>query len=272
MDSPMFFLVSKVLGYLVLPSNFIGLLGLFAIAALLFGYRKTGHTFLVVSVLLLAVFGWSPVGPAALAALEDRFPQPSISGPVTGLIMLGGAVDTHITGDRNSPALNEAGERLTAPAALARLYPEARILLSGGANHLVHDNSPTESQIARDVLLSIGVAAERIKIEELSRNTCENGSASAALFQLAPGEQWLLVTSAAHMPRAIACFRAAGVMVTPYPVDYRTRGDADFRRPVATIAAGLAASDLAMHEWLGLLIYRVLGLTDQLFPAAQAPF
>lgn len=73
------------------------------------------------------------------------------------------------------------------------------------------------------------------------------------------------------MPRSIACFREAGVTVTPYPVDYRTRGDVDFRRPVATIAAGLAASDLAMHEWLGLLIYRALGLTDELFPVAQAP-
>ena len=178
-------------------------------------------------------------------------------------------MDTHITGDRNSPALNEAGERLTATAELARLYPDARVLLSGGANHLVHDNTPTESQIARDVLVKVGVPESRITIEELSRNTCENGSESAAALQAKPGEQWLLVTSASHMPRAVACFRSAGAHTTPYPVDYRTRGDADLLRPTATIAAGLAASDLAMHEWLGLLIYRVLGLTDELFPTLQ---
>jgi uncharacterized SAM-binding protein YcdF (DUF218 family) len=265
----MFFLISKVLGYLILPSNFIGFLGVAGILSLAIGYRRTAIALLVTSVALLAVFGWSPAGPTALMALEDRFPQPIVSGSVAGIIMLGGAVDTHITGDRNSPALNEAGERLTATAELARLYPDARVLLSGGANHLVHDDTPTESQVARDVLVKVGVPESRITIEELSRNTCENGSESAAALQAKPGEQWLLVTSASHMPRAVACFRSAGVHITPYPVDYRTRGDADLLRPTATIAAGLAASDLAMHEWLGLLIYRVLGLTAELFPTVQ---
>lgn len=265
----MLFMISKVLGYLVSPSNFTGILGVLGILALLFGIRRIGISLLVVSTFLFAVFGWSPLGPAALMVLEDRFPQPTVSGSVAGIIMLGGAVDTHITGDRHSPALNEAGERVTATAELARLYPEARLLLSGGANHLVHDNTPTESQIAKDVLVKIGVPANRITIEELSRNTCENGSESAATFQANPGEQWLLVTSASHMPRAVACFRAVGAKIIPYPVDYRTRGSADLRRPVATIAAGLAASDLAVHEWLGLLIYRALGLTDELFPAVQ---
>lgn len=264
----MFFIISKVLGYLILPSNFIGILGVLGMLALLFGIRRAGVSLLVISAFLFAVVGWSPLGPAARMVLEDRFPQPTISGSVAGIVMLGGAVDTHITGERHSPALNEAGERVTATAELARDYPEARLLLSGGANHLVHDNTPTESQIARDVLVKIGVPESRITVEELSRNTCENGSQSAAVFQTKPGEQWLLVTSASHMPRAVACFRAAGAKIIPYPVDYRTRGSADLRRPVATIAAGLATSDLAAHEWLGLLIYRALGLTDELFPAA----
>jgi uncharacterized SAM-binding protein YcdF (DUF218 family) len=267
----MFFLISKVAGYVVLPSNIIGLLGISGMFALILGFRRTGLSFLVMSVALLAILGWSPAGPAALLLLENRFPQPSITGPVAGIIMLGGAVDTHITAGRHSPALNEAAERLTATAELARLHPDARVLLSGGANHLVHDNSPTESQIAKDVLVSIGLPETRISIEELSRNTCENGSETAAAFQAKPGEQWLLVTSASHMPRAVACFRAAGMNITPYPVDYRTRGSADWLRPVSTIATGLAASDLAMHEWLGLFVYRVLGLTEELFPSPRNP-
>ncbi|NNV23887.1 hypothetical protein EHE22_26420 (plasmid) [Ochrobactrum pseudogrignonense] len=143
------FIISKVLGYLILPSNFIGILGVLGMLALLFGIRRAGVSLLVISAFLFAVVGWSPLGPAAPMVLEDRFPQPTISGSVAGIVMLGGAVDTHITGERHSPALNEAGERVTATAELARDYPEARLLLSGGANHLVHDNTPTESQIAR---------------------------------------------------------------------------------------------------------------------------
>ncbi len=267
----MFFLVSKVLGHLVLPSNIIGLLGVAGILAMVLGRRRTGVSLLVISAVLLAIVGWSPLGPAALMVLEDRFPRPALSGPVAGIVMLGGAVDTHITGERESPALNEAAERLTATAELSRLYPTARILLSGGANHLVHDNTPTESQIAKDVLISIGVPESRITTEDISRNTCENGSESAAAFQSKPGEQWLLVTSAAHMPRAVACFRSAGANIVPYPVDYRTRGDDDLYRPVVSIAAGLAASDLAAHEWLGLVSYRLMGLTAEIFPTSAGP-
>ena len=143
----MFFLISKVAGYVVLPSNIIGLLGISGMFALILGFRRTGLSFLAMSVALLAILGWSPAGPAALLLLENRFPQPSITGPVAGIIMLGGAVDTHITAGRHSPALNEAAERLTATAELARLHPDARVLLSGGANHLVHDNSPTSLSV-----------------------------------------------------------------------------------------------------------------------------
>ncbi|MBP0645455.1 hypothetical protein J8J17_27050, partial [Mycobacterium tuberculosis] len=75
----------------------IGLLGISGMFALILGFRRAGLAFLAMSVALLAILGWSPAGPAALLLLENRFPQPSITGPVAGIIMLGGAVDTHIT-------------------------------------------------------------------------------------------------------------------------------------------------------------------------------
>lgn len=97
-----------------------------------------------------------------------------------------------------------------------------------------------------------GVPAQRIEMEERPRNTCENGLESAAAPRPRPEEQWLLVTSASHMPRAMACFRSAGFKVIPYPVDYRTRARVSLRRLVASIALGLEFSDLAAHEWVGL--------------------
>ena len=266
----MFFFISKVIEVFLIPSNLIALLGLVGLLAFMVARPRLGRACIVASILLLAICGWSPVGPAALMALEDRFAQPVIDRPVTGIVLLGGAVDTHISSDRGTLAMNEAGERLTATVDLSRRYPDARIFLSGGASHILGGNANmTESQVARDILVSLGVSAQRIEMEERSRNTCENGTESAAALHPKPGELWLLVTSASHMPRAVGCFRAAGFDVTPYPVDYRTRGVEDLKRRVDTIAVGLAETDLAAHEWFGLLTYRIAGLTAELFPSAR---
>ncbi|MBN9218527.1 MAG: YdcF family protein [Mesorhizobium sp.] len=265
----MFFVISKLIEFFLLPSNLVALLGLAGILAMLLGKSRLGRACIVASILALTIFGWSPLGPAALMVLEDRFPQPTLDKPVTGIILLGGAVDTHISSDRYTLAINEAGERLTATVDLSRRYPDARIFLSGGSGHIGGAGTLTESQVARDILISLGVSPQRIDMEERSRNTCENGTESATSVQPKPGELWLLVTSASHMPRAVGCFRAAGFDATPYPVDYRTRGAADLKRPTSSISVGLAETDLAAHEWFGLLSYRIAGLTAEMFPASH---
>src|SRR6185295_10248649 len=121
----------------------------------------------------------------------------------------------------------------------------------------------TESEVGRRFLIDLGVPAERIEMEEMSRTTFENAAESLAIAKPKSGETWLLVTSAYNMPRAVASFRAVGFEVVPYPVDYRTR-PADLRRPVATVVGGLELTDIAVHEWLGLLGYRLTGRTQSL--------
>ena len=262
----MFFLISKLTEFLFVPSNIIGILAGAGLLAFLIRRRRTAGVLLATALLLLLIVGWTPIGLAALTILEDRFPQATITGNVTGVIMLGGAVDTHITNDRGTPALNEAGERLTAVADLSRRFPTARIFLSGGGAHVGAAASLTESQVAKEVLVSLGIPDARIEMEEASRNTCENGTESYMAIAPKSGDTWLLVTSANQMPRAVACFRAAGFPVVPYPVDFRTRGGADLRQPPASIALGLDAADLAAHEWIGLLTYKAVGLTKEWFP------
>lgn len=262
----MSFIASKLIEIFLLPSNLIAIFGLIGLATAPFGRRKLSRTCLIGSALLLAICGWIPLGMASLMALENRFPKPVITGPVTGIVVLGGAVDTHVSVDRQALTMNEAGERLTEAVDLSRRYPDARIFLSGGASHIISHDQTTESQVARDILVMLGVPARRIEMEERSRTTCENAIESKAAIQPKPGELWLLVTSASHMPRAMACFRAAGFPVAAYPVDYRTRGSADLWRPTGSAAGGLAATDLAAHEWLGLLTYWSAGKTTELFP------
>ncbi|MBN8995196.1 MAG: YdcF family protein [Rhizobiales bacterium] len=261
------FLISKLVEFLLLPSNLIGFIAGLGLLALLLRRPRLGRAALVIAALLLAISGWTPFGRAALMVLEDRFPQPKLAEPIAGIIMLGGAVDTHITAERGEPTLNEAGERITAVAELSRRFPQARLLLSGGANHVLTAQPVTESAVARDLLIGLGVDPQRIELEERSRTTCENAEQSLLVAKPNEGGRWVLVTSASHMARAMACFRAVGFSVIPYPVDYRTRGAADLRRPVDSIADGLQALDLAAHEWIGLVTYRLSGQTRALFPS-----
>jgi uncharacterized SAM-binding protein YcdF (DUF218 family) len=149
--------------------------------------------------------------------------------------------------------------------ALARRFPEARIVFSGGSAELVPDGY-TEGAAARRFFRAMGIEDARVTIEEASRNTAENARLSAALVGARAGERWLLVTSAFHMPRAMGSFRAAGWSPMPWPTDYRTRGPED-RLPRPSL--GLSLVDLAAKEWVGLVAYRLTGRTDALFPGPE---
>jgi len=166
---------------------------------------------------------------------------------------------------RDEVALNEAAERMTAMAELARRYPQARIVFSGGSGRLILDGV-SEASLAARLFESFGIAKERITLEDKSRDTLENARFTRELVQPKPGERWLLVTSAHHMPRSIALFRAEGFPVEAYPVDYRTRGAIDLLRFFSTVGDGLRRTDTAAREWVGLLVYWLTGRTAELFP------
>ncbi len=115
------------------------------------------------------------------------------------------------------------------------------------------------------MLERLGVQRERLIVEDRSRNTVENAVYTAAMIDPKPGERWLLVTSAAHMPRAVGCFRRAGIPVEAVPVDRRLDRGVDFF-PSDSLAEGLLALDAATREWVGLFVYWLTGQTSELFP------
>jgi uncharacterized SAM-binding protein YcdF (DUF218 family) len=262
-----FFIVAKLLGFFELPSNLLISIGLVGIVLLCTHFTRLASWLIVTSLVLIAIAGLSPLGNALILPLEQRFPPWNPSrGPPDGIIVLGGAINPEISAARGAAALNEAAERITATVTLARRYPNARIIFSGGNNALLFDGS-AEAAIAVNEFEALGIARNRITAEEQSRNTIENAVFSRLVAQPKPGERWLLVTSAYHMPRAIAAFRAAGFAVQAYPVDWRTRGIMDATRPFASLSEGLGRTDSAIHEWIGLLAYRLSGKTRELLPA-----
>ncbi len=264
----MFFVVSKLLAAFLVLSNLIGLTAGAGLIALALRRRKGGLVLLIASTLLLLIVGWFPVGSAGLLILEDRFPLPEASGHVAGIVVLGGEINTDVSTERHTVALSNAGERLTKTAELSLLHPSARILLSGGSADLLSYEGKSEAAVARDLLVGIGVPYKRIELEERSRNTCENALESKAVARPKPGETWLLVTSAFHMPRSVACFRAAGFPIIPYPVGYQAR-ESDRQHPTSSLSMGLYLADVAAHEWIGLVAYHFTMKTE-LFPSPDS--
>lgn len=263
----MFFTLSKVLGFFAWPTNLLIALGVFGLVLLCTRFTRFASWLVVTSFVLLAVAGASPLGNELMLPLEQRFPpwDPSL-GPPDGIVVLGGVIDADVSIARNSIALDDGGARFVAAVELARRYPNARIIYAGGANTLIAEEAP-EAGVAVKEFEALGIAHDRITAEEQSRNTIENAVFSRLIAQPKPGERWLLVTSAYHMPRAIAVFRAAGFPVEAYPVDFRTRGPGDAVRPFEFFSIGLRRTDIAVHEWMGLLAYRLTGKTTEFFPA-----
>jgi uncharacterized SAM-binding protein YcdF (DUF218 family) len=262
----MFFVVSKVLGFFATPSNLVITIGIIGLLLLPTRFARTGRRLAFASLIVLAIIGLSPLGNVLILPLEDRFPPwNAADGAPDGIIVLGGAISPDVSAARNEVALNESAERLTVAAELALRYPRARIVFSGGSGALIFGEG-TEAEFAARVFESFGIPRGRVILEDRSRNTLENAILSKDLARPQPGERWLLVTSAYHMPRAIGIFRKAGFDVEPYPVDWRTRGNADALRPFPTVGDGLRRTDTAVREWAGLAAYWLMGMSSALFP------
>lgn len=262
-----FFVLSKILGFFVEPSNLLIVSGLGGALLLCTRYGRAGRRLMVSSLLLLAAFGLTPLGHLLILPLEERFPPwDSSRGAPEGIIVLGGGLDEVVSSTRKDSAVTEASDRITAVVELARRYPQARILYSGGSGALFATVS-NEAEVARSLFAQLGISAARIEIEDQSRNTIENAIMSKDIARPQPGARWLLVTSAFHMPRSVGIFRKAGFSVEAYPVDYRTRGWVDLWRPFPRSSEGLRRTDVALREWVGLLMYWLTDRSAELFPA-----
>lgn len=262
----MAFALSKILWALVSPGALVFLL---LGSAFLLHRRRPTLSRCLLGLVLLAFIATAtlPITRWVVSPLEQRFPLPGLLTKVDGIVVLGGAIEPSDTHNPTQPGLNDAAERVTAFAALAQHFPNARLVYSGGSGSLL-DQETREADLAKPLLQALGVDPARTIYERNSRNTWENAVYSQKLADPKPGETWLLVTSAWHMPRAVGCFRKIGWNVVPYPVDYFGNGPT---------RAGLDALNqfrfigIAEKEWLGLLTYRLMNRSDTLFPAAQEP-
>jgi uncharacterized SAM-binding protein YcdF (DUF218 family) len=262
----MFFVVSKVFWALVQPVSLIFLLLLASWVLLLRGRRRIGLGIGAVGLLLFALCGFTTLSVLLIQPLEDRFARPQTMPPVVDtIIMLGGATSGRVSTVRQVAELTEAGDRLAETLRLAQLYPQARIVLSGGSGLLVVDGEP-EAETAARFFEGLGIARERLVLESESRNTDENADLTKAMIGDAPGVV-MLVTSAFHMPRSVGLFRKVGIEVVPWPTDYRSAGNEGIGIDIVNPILNLTTTGIAMKEWIGLAVYHWTGRIDELLPA-----
>ena len=147
---------------------------------------------------------------------------------------------------------------------LAQRFPEAPLVLSSGSGNPLRQGFGG-AHIYAAFAEGLGIPEAQIVIEDTSRNTTENARLSKAIADPEPGETWVLITSAWHMPRSVGIFCREGWPVVPYPVDYRS-GGLD-RWPTWRLADNLYLLNLGVREWIGLIAYRAAGRTGALFPS-----
>lgn len=262
----MFFYLSKIFWFFIQPINLAIFLLFAGLIAGTIGRRRLAVTGSVLAFLILALSAWTSLGAMMLNPLEERFPKPPLPERVDGIVVLGGGFEGAINLARGGYELSTSGDRMVETAILARRFPQAKVVVSGGNGSLFLEGEG-DADTAPRLLVPLGVSADRLILEDKSRNTYENAVFSRNLVQPKPGETWLLVTSAFHMPRAKALFDKAGFPTVPWPVDYRTSGKEGVGLFRDNPADSLENTTMAIREWIGLLAYWLSGRIDHPFPA-----
>jgi uncharacterized SAM-binding protein YcdF (DUF218 family) len=243
----MFFTASKILWVIFVPSHIILWCAVLAAALLLAGRRRAGTGFAVVSALLLLGIGLMPSHNWLGRPLEYRFEVHNPPTHADGILVLGGGSSDLY--------------RLPVTAMLARRYPEARIVFSSGSAALVDNQPSVDAENAKAFLTALGVAPSRITLEGHSRNTFENLQFSKALVKPQPGQTWILVTSAYHLPRTMEIANQIGWKLFPWPANHLS---APSGMPGWWgVPANLDAFDTLLHEYIGLVVYRWKGYSRQ---------
>lgn len=212
------------------------------------------------TIVVVLIVTFVPIGNPMLSPLQNRFTMPQLDR-VDGILILGGIEDPVMAKRWNQPVLSDSAERILAGLALAKKYPEAKLVFTGRHETLM---SPiAETQLGADILALADLPDARFMREGESRSTYENALLSKQMISPNADENWVLITSAWHMPRAVGVFCKADWATIPFPVDYRGG------KPIQTrVSLGRHLTDLglASKEWLGLFAYWVTGKTDRLFP------
>lgn len=249
-----FLRLSKILDLLLSP---IGWVLLLLAASLLWRRRAVAPWLAALALVALAAFSSGPVAQALVNHAEAGAPSTFRPGVTyDAVIVLGGTIDSAASRRSGTAEFDRAVDRVLRGFELARSGQARFVLISGGIID-PQAGEPSEAHRVAAKLREWGIPAARIVEEGTSRNTRENAVETARIVKERGWGSLLLVTSAMHMPRALATFRAAGLSPDALPVDWMG-SDGPYERWLPN-AGSLDRSSQALRELAGRLVYRVMG-------------
>ncbi|MBW9055506.1 YdcF family protein [Rhizobium mesosinicum] len=260
------FVFAKLFWIASQPVTICFLLMAFSLLLMVFSFRRLAVAAGLLSLVLIFVSFYTTSGALIVQELEDRFPRPAAApADATCIVLLGGGIATKVDGVRGGYNLDDAADRYIETVRLAGVYPNARIIMSGGDGSLLGGNVK-EADVIRRMFDDFHIDPARVEYDAESRDTYENAINTKAILQRLNLNHCLLVTSGFHMPRAVAIFRNLGMDVTPWVADYRTTG-----RQGLTLSAGhpIDNADLlttGLREWIGIVAYYFAGRVSTLYP------
>lgn len=255
-------MLAKILTQLTYPLTLCLLLVPCGLILMRWHWRRLGRC------LVAAGLGWLllwslPVASFWLrASLERQVSQRSAADypEVAAIVALGGGVQGSVAGWRNGPDLSSAADRIWFAAQLYHAGRAPLVILVGGTAVDSGSTEP-EAQAMAAFIEALGVPASALLLETRSRNTWENAVYSKKLLDERHIRKVLLVTSAMHMPRAIALFEKQRIAIIPAPTDFEaTPPEGSWLLRWLPDAGALAGSTRALKEYLGLWVYRMRGL------------
>jgi uncharacterized SAM-binding protein YcdF (DUF218 family) len=250
------------------PSGIIALCFVVSLPLIAMG-KRVGKYLLVLGIVFFLVFSSSPLSIALLARLENTYP-PLLDTKELGSIDTIVLLTTAAWGDTDVPVTSQVGEttqsRLMEAIRLYQLIPGAKIVISGGPLD-PGGSSPAVCGIVGDLANALGIPKGRIVLEPNSTTTYENG---VEVKKILGEKRFILVTSASHLPRAVAVFRKLGMSPVPAPADirsiqHRPHFDASGGRLLKEIVSALPSSthlvhsERALHEYVGFAWYWLRG-------------
>lgn len=238
----------SLLQYALVPSGFASLLFLAGLAATFVERsRRSALPLMAASASVFVTFSNGLVATLLISPLEYEYPalrDPGQYPDVQTIVVL-----TAYASDSDRLSLSAA---MNASSAL-RVLEAANVRAFCGNCQVVVSGSPVAARVMGRQLRQLGVPAHLLKIDASSGNT----AASAERLRLfTPDRRIFLVTSAGHMRRAVGVFRKNGLIPVPAPTDYRLPKSIRHASWV-TSATHLQASDLAVHEYIGIAWYRL---------------
>ncbi len=263
----MFFILSKIFWILIKPLNLMAILMVLGFVLGL-KWKKASRALLTLSCALFLLLCVLPVGPNLMVYLERQYERPqTLPAHIDGIIVLGGTFHGYLSHVHGYPVTFSTAERIHDLVRLGRAHPEAKLVFSGGSGDPVQQ-SYIEAPVVEQFLADMGMPTDQLVLEKNSRNTFQNAAYSLDLLQPKAGQNWVLITSAFHMPRAVAVFEQLGWHVIPYPTDHNTSlkyhlwpsGKTNITRNVRML-------ETSVKEWVGTAVYYLTGKSALPFPA-----